>query len=98
MLELTDNAASLIVAIAEKQDLPQGAGLRIAPTIDGSAEMTAKAATAPRSGDRIVERGGARVFLTPPAADALDDKVLDAQVDDRGMVGFFIAPRPSGTP
>jgi iron-sulfur cluster assembly protein len=93
MLELTDTAASVITALNEKRDLPEGAGIRIAPADDGSAHMTAMAASAPANGDQIVERDGARVFLDPIAANALGEKVLDAQVDQAGKVGFIVAQR-----
>jgi hypothetical protein len=36
-----------------------------------------------------VESGGARTYLDPPAAEVLDDKILDASIDD-GQVRFSI--------
>jgi iron-sulfur cluster assembly protein len=42
-------------------------------------------------GDQVIETSGARVFLEPGAAVALDDKSLDAQVDDQGTVAFTLA-------
>jgi iron-sulfur cluster assembly protein len=39
----------------------------------------------------VVEEDGARVFLEENAAVTLDDKILDAQVDDAGGVQFTIA-------
>ena len=38
----------------------------------------------------MVESAGARVFLEPNAAVVLDDKVLDAQLDEGGAVTFAI--------
>jgi hypothetical protein len=38
-----------------------------------------------------VEEGGARVFVEPAAAAALDDKSLDAQVNEQGDLAFRIA-------
>jgi hypothetical protein len=47
---------------------------------------------APQPGDQVVEaEAGARVFLEENAAETLDDKILDAQVDDNGGVQFTIA-------
>ena len=40
-----------------------------------------------------MEDAGARVFLEENAAGILDDKVLDAQVDESGSVQFSIAPQ-----
>jgi hypothetical protein len=42
----------------------------------------------------VVEESGARVFLEPNAAAALDDKILDAAVDDKGGVEFLLVPQP----
>jgi hypothetical protein len=41
----------------------------------------------------VLEEDGARVFLEEIAADTLEDKILDAQVDDQGGVQFTIAPQ-----
>jgi Fe-S cluster assembly iron-binding protein IscA len=46
---------------------------------------------APQPGDQVLEEDGARVFLEETAAVTLDDKILDAQVDDNGGVQFTIA-------
>jgi hypothetical protein len=46
----------------------------------------------------VVEDHGARVFLDRGAADTLDDKVLDAAIDQQGGVEFTVIPqaaRPS---
>ncbi|WP_254185545.1 hypothetical protein [Nocardioides panacis] len=48
------------------------------------------ATEAPQPGDRVLEEGGARVFLEETAAETLDDMVLDARVDDNGGVEFSI--------
>ena len=51
---------------------------------------------APQPGDQVLEEDGARVFLEETAAETLDDKVLDAQVDDNGGVQFTISVQPVG--
>ena len=48
---------------------------------------------APQPGDQVLEEDGARVFLEETAAVTLDDKVLDAAVDEGGGVQFSIAPQ-----
>jgi hypothetical protein len=45
----------------------------------------------PNKADQIVEDQGARVFLEPDAALMLDDKVLDATVDEDSGVKFPLA-------
>jgi iron-sulfur cluster assembly protein len=40
-----------------------------------------------------VEISGTRLFLDEGAATALDDKVLDAGVDDEGAVSFAVMPK-----
>jgi len=39
----------------------------------------------------VVESAGARVFVDPEAAAALDDKALDAQVNEQGDLAFRIS-------
>ena len=48
---------------------------------------------APQPGDQVLEEAGARVFLEETAAVTLDDKILDALVDENGGVQFSIAPQ-----
>jgi iron-sulfur cluster assembly protein len=96
MLVLSDNAVAAITSLVDRPGLPAGAGLRIASTGDGTQPLTLSTAAAPESADLVVEGaavdgGGARVFLDRDAADLLDDKVLDAQVSDRGAVEFLLA-------
>ena len=39
----------------------------------------------------MVEEGGARVFVEPAVAAVLEDKALDAQVNEQGDVAFRIS-------
>jgi len=45
----------------------------------------------PAAGDQVVEEGGARVFVEAAAAEILDDKALDAQVNEQGDLAFRIS-------
>ena len=47
-------------------------------------------ANQPEADDQVVESSGAKVFLDPQAAVALDDKVLDASAQPDGRVDFAI--------
>lgn len=90
MLMLTENATKVIGALVDKPELPDGAGLRIASAPDG---LTVSPVGAPETTDQIVENESARVFLETDAALALDDKVLDAKVDESGRIQFLLAPQ-----
>jgi len=90
MLTLTDNATAIVNEITTQPGLNDEAGLRItsAPTPEPSFEVTAAAQGEP--GDQVVEQGGATVYLDRTAAELLDDKVLDAAVDQSGKVEFAL--------
>jgi iron-sulfur cluster assembly protein len=90
MLMLTENATRVIGALVENNEMPDGAGLRIATAPEG---LTVAAASTPEANDQVVEEESARVFLEDDAAAALDDQVLDAQVDDAGRVQFVLTPQ-----
>lgn len=82
MLEITQRAADAINQIA-----PGESGLRVfisggAPDIQS---LQVEIAAAPQPEDQVVETEGAQVFLEPQAAETLDDKVLDAMQDERGV-------------
>lgn len=81
MLEMTQTAIDVIKHIA-----PGDAGLRVytAGAPDSQA-LQLEIVESPKAEDQVVEAGGAQVFLEPRAADTLDDKVLDAVQDERGV-------------
>jgi Fe-S cluster assembly iron-binding protein IscA len=87
VLEITQRAAEAINQLA-----PGESGLRVfisggPPDIQS---LQVEVAEAPQPADQVVETEGAQVFLEPQAAETLDDKVLDATQDERG-VRFAIA-------
>ena len=88
MLTLTENASTIISDIADQ--IPDAGGLRISAG-DGN-EPTFEVAPAPEAlpGDQTVEQDGATVFLDENASLQLDDKVLDAAVDQTGNVQFAL--------
>ena len=92
MLTLTENASTVVKTLvdqagAEKEE----AGLRISQDSTDSPALHVIPADAPYPGDEVLEEDGARVFLEETAKVTLDDKILDAQVDDNGGVQFTIA-------
>ena len=96
MLTMTENAAEAVKAIAEGSGLEPEPGLRIAPgqpTAEGT-PLEIGLAGEPQPQDETVESDGARIYLDPPAADVLDDKVLDAAIDGE-QVRFTIGQAPA---
>lgn len=94
MLTLTENATSVIKNITGGEEEPDGSGLRITQQGTDNPELALTTAPTPEPGDQVVEDQGARVFLEETAAQTLDDKVLDAQVDDAGGVQFTLGIQP----
>ncbi len=78
MLAVTDNAATAIRDITAAQEVPAGAGLRIAADDAATGALTLSVVAEPVIGDQVVDASGARVFLDSQAAELLDDKELDA--------------------
>jgi iron-sulfur cluster assembly protein len=88
MLAMTDAAAEAVKGVVSPQGAAEGAGLRIAAPPEGGLEV--KLAALPAEDDEVVEQGGAHIFIEPRAAEALDDKLLDAQVEG-GQVRFTVS-------
>jgi Fe-S cluster assembly iron-binding protein IscA len=87
MLTLTENASTIINGITTQ--LPDANGLRIASG-EGTPDFDVAPAAQAEPGDQVVEQDGATVYLNEPASAQLDDKVLDAGVDESGNVSFAI--------
>ena len=105
MLALTESAVSAIRNLTDQPAVPEGSGLRIAtgtvpPNASTDNEQPASRAltlaiqTEPQDGDQVLDAAGARLFLEPDAAAYLDDKALDASVDESGAVQFSVALPP----
>ncbi|HEY2949835.1 MAG TPA: adhesin [Micromonosporaceae bacterium] len=94
MITLTDNAVAVIHNLTEQPEVPDGAGLRIA-TDTSAGQLTLTVAPEPMTGDQVLDSAGARLFLDEAAAELLDDKSLDATIDDGGRVQFMLAEQPS---
>ena len=98
MLALTQKAVDAIHAIkASSDEVPDDAGLRISAEAAEAEETSLHLAIvpAPAESDVVVEAEGEQIFLGPEVAGFLDDKVLDAQMDE-GRVNFAIAPQAAG--
>ena len=79
MLTLSPSAVEAVDSLLHRPELPDDAGLRIAPA--GESQLTIELATEPAPGDQVIEEGGARVFVDSEAAPMLDNVELDARQD-----------------
>ncbi len=93
MLTLTDGAVQVIRTVTSQPQLPEETGIRIVAQ-DTAGSLSLSVTEGPQEGDQVVEEAGARVFLESGAATALDDKMLDAEIDDKGDVSFLIGQQP----
>jgi Fe-S cluster assembly iron-binding protein IscA len=89
VLTLTDHAVAAIRDLTTRPGLPAETGLRIAPQEDGGG-LALSLADGPEAGDQVIGEADAQVFVQPDAAAALDDKALDAQVNEDGEVSFIL--------
>lgn len=85
MLAITEDAAAAIYSIVASSGLPEGAGLRITQELNTETEGAARTdlrlslVESAEEGDEVLE--GTQIFLEPEAADFLDNKLLDADVE-----------------
>jgi iron-sulfur cluster assembly protein len=93
MLTITDSAVSAIRGLTSQPDLPIETGIRIMKQGEGAPSFQLALTEGPAAGDQVVEEGGARVFVDAAAAAVLEDKALDAQVNEQGDIAFRISDR-----
>ncbi len=99
MLMLTRDATEAIRGLAMA---PGAEGVRISTGPDPSPaspgpSFRIELVPAPAEEDAVLEAEGAKIFLAPEAAPALDDKLLDADVEDEG-VRFAITGQTNAGP
>lgn len=90
MLTLTENASTIVRDLTSQQGQSEAAGLRITAEDSEQPSFAVTAADQPQPGDQVVEQDGATIYLDEPSALQLDDKVLDAAVDQGGGVQFSL--------
>ncbi len=90
MLTITTEAAQVIGAIVASSPIPQG-GVKISakPVNDTESRLELSIVEGPTASDAVIEEEGTKVFLEETVSDYLEDKVLDAQMDE-GQVRFTI--------
>ena len=96
MLALTQNAAQAVETIVSGADLPDSAGLRISatPMSENSAgprqQLRLDVVPEPSPEDSVIE--GAPLYVEPDTAEYLQDKVLDAEIEE-SQVHFTLHER-----
>ncbi|GGL74138.1 Fe-S cluster assembly protein HesB [Glutamicibacter protophormiae] len=94
MLTLTDQADAIVTSLVTNQTEENEAGLRIQPADAAEGQPTARFAVrvvdGPQPADQVIQGEGSPVFLDELVTDALDDKVLDANVDAEGTITFQV--------
>lgn len=94
MLTLTDQASTAVKNIvAQSPSAPVG-GLRINSKDGDASELAVAIVPVPEESDIVVTNDGAQVFLEEIAAQALENKILDAKVSEEGSVSFAITTAP----
>ncbi|GII60204.1 hypothetical protein Skr01_02890 [Sphaerisporangium krabiense] len=94
MLTLTDTAAKVIRDL-NAQSESTDKGIRISSQGDDAGSLMLSVAEGPETTDKVVESEGAKVYLDPVAASVLDDKALDADIDDQGGISFHVEDQTS---
>jgi iron-sulfur cluster assembly protein len=90
MLVLTPVATDVLRGITHAEGTPDNAGLRIAAAESDQNALEIAVTAGPSEQDQVLTGDGGQIFLDPPAAAYLDDKVLDATVDDDGNAAFLL--------
>jgi Fe-S cluster assembly iron-binding protein IscA len=92
MLTVTREASKAIQTLTDQIPQTETAGLRISVENgeDGSAQLALSIAETPFPADEVIESEGATVYLAEPVVEFMDDKTLDATVQDEG-VAFSIS-------
>ena len=91
LLALTDSAVEAVKSIVSASDEDsETRGLRLTTAQEGTrTSFQLSVVPLPAEDDEVIEEHGARIFLETEAASLLDDKVLDASVD-QNKVAFRI--------
>jgi iron-sulfur cluster assembly protein len=99
VLTITPTAAEAIRAIVQSTDVPDEGGIRISIARQNGADASLELALspAPMEGDEVLEMNGAHVFLDETASMALEDKSLDAEIEN-GEISFGIVEQEGGGP
>ena len=97
MLSVTHEASKAIQTLTDQIPEADNAGLRISVEAGdgGNAQIALSIAESPFPADEIVESEGATIYVAEPVVEFLEDKTLDATVQDEG-VAFSIHTAADG--
>lgn len=93
MLNVTENAQTLVSGLATEAGVADNGGLRIAMTEDQT-QLQVSVVEEPEATDTVVPAGDSKVFVAEDTAPALDTQTLDATQTEEG-VGFTLQPTES---
>jgi iron-sulfur cluster assembly protein len=98
VLTVTHEAAEAIQTLTEGIPETDTAGLRISVQEGegGTAQIALSVADAPFPADEVVQAEGATVYVAEPVVAFLDDKTLDASVQDEGVAFSIQGPAEDG--
>ena len=87
MLTVTHEASKAIQTLTDQMPDTEHAGLRISVESgdDGTAQLALSLADSPYPADEVVETEGATVYIAEPVVEFMEDKTLDATVQDEGV-------------
>ena len=87
MLTLTPTAADAVRRLVDDAPTDTAEGLRIAPgeASPAGTSLALSIVDGPEVDDQEISDGGARVYLEQEVAMFMDDKVLDAEVEETGV-------------
>ncbi|MCU1610018.1 MAG: iron-sulfur cluster assembly protein [Pseudonocardiales bacterium] len=100
MLKVTEAAANAINSLVTKNNMPEGAGLRIAPQSQSSRSegIGLSIAARPADDDTVLDAPvGAKVFLAATVVYELHEQQLDVEMlgdGDEQQPRFFVDRRP----
>ena len=92
MLALTESAVQAVKRIvSSSEETGETGGLRVVAEHAGvQVNFQLRVVALPREDDEVIEENGARLFLDPEASSLLEDKVLNANVE-QSQVEFTLA-------
>jgi Fe-S cluster assembly iron-binding protein IscA len=98
VLTVTHEAAEAIQSLTDGIPETETAGLRISVQEGegGTAQLALSVADAPLPADEVVQSEGATVYLAQPVVEFMDDKTLDATVQDEGVAFTIQGPAEPG--
>jgi iron-sulfur cluster assembly protein len=95
MLTISQGAAEAITGLVSQPEVPDGSGLRMTPRTAPGEPIAVELALVegPTESDQVIQEQGAQVFVDNELAPVLDDKILDATVEE-DRINFTLVEHP----